>query len=85
MTSCLRIREIEKDGDIVNRFGQKTELRSTRFGVKFLAKSRQKVMISSKESRFPRASEVAQQKSSLQRLNGMGKFFESSFCIYQLF
>ena len=42
MTRCLRIRDLEKAEDIVNMFGQKTELRSTRFGVKsreFHAKS----------------------------------------------
>ena len=35
VTRCLRIRDIEKAGDIVDMFRQKTELRSTRFGVKF--------------------------------------------------
>ena len=30
-----RIRDIEKAVDIANMFGQKTELRSKRFGVKF--------------------------------------------------
>ena len=83
MTKCLRIRDLEKAEDIANKFEQKTES-----GVHDLCEiSRnfsQKAIISSKESPFPRASAyfasfskilgcIAQQKSSLQRLNGMGK------------
>ena len=56
MTRCLRIRDLEIAEDIVNMFGHKTELRSTRFGVKFREISRKKVIISSKESPFPWAS-----------------------------
>ena len=42
VTRCLRIRDLEKAGDIVNMFRQKTELRGTRFGVKFREISRKK-------------------------------------------
>ena len=79
MTRCLRIRDLEIAEDIVNMFGQKTELRSTRFGVKFREKKQLSVQ---KKVRFlgrPHILQpfskikVAQQKSSLQRLNGMDK------------
>ena len=42
VTRFLRIRDIEKAEDIVNMFGQKTELRSMRFGVNFREISRKK-------------------------------------------
>ena len=57
VTRCLRIRDMEKAGDIVNMFGQKTELRSTRFGVKFREISR-KSNDQLKKNRFPQNSRL---------------------------
>ena len=42
MTRCLCIRDLENTEDILNMFGQKTELRCTRFGVKFREIARKK-------------------------------------------
>ena len=81
MTRCLRFRDLEKAEDIANMFRQKTELRSTRFGIKFRESSPKKQLSVQKKVHIlwrPHLQALfkilgCSAKVSLQRLNGMGK------------